>query len=269
MCLGRINDRTKDRVRINQRSSHAIVPNERKSRYISPVFTNSSSKDQGNNGSINASNAYTGDTTIEDIHQLKTTPPEKPPRNKHDIQKTRNTTNDISPEYTTASSNVPQDKEIDATSPNANHIKSELSIASEEFYIQTKDIDSRIRISSSTSTLSSRDNTLPIKSLPGPPVPERPLRPALSCYPDLAPVGARHEEIYRRSFGCRMAKSSSRLFSACISGQKDVEEEPTMKLRRSTSEGKVSKRDEARAIKSRSVHFDSNGQGKITEKFTK
>lgn len=245
------------------------MPNERKSRYISPVFTDPSSKDQDNNESINDSNRYTGDTTTEHIPRLKTTAPEKPPRNKQDTQKTRNTANGIDPESTTASSNVPHDTAINVSSPNSNHIKSELSIASEEFYIQTKDIDSRTRISSSTSTLSSRDNTLPIKSLPGPPVPERPLRPSLSCYPDLAPVGARHEESYRRSFGCRMAKSSSRLFSACISGQKDVEEEPTMRLRRSTSEGKVSKRDEARAIKSRSVHFDGNGQGKIIYKFTK
>ena len=61
-----------------------------------------------------------------------------------------------------------------------------------------------------------------------------------------------------------MARSSSRLFSACISGQKDLEEESSMKLRRSTSEGKVSKdkKNEARAVKSRSVHFDGNGDGK-------
>ena len=214
---------------------------------------------------MNASNKYTGDSTEEDFTRLKTAPPEKPPRTKQDIQKTRNTVEGTSQENTSSCSNAHQDEDVDATTLNPNPIKSELSITSSEFYIQDKDIDPRIRTSSS-STLSSRDNTLPIKSLPGPPVPERPLRTSLSCYPDLAPVGAQQEVGYHRSFGSRMARSSSRIFSACISGQKDIEEEPTMRLRRSTSEGKVSKRDEARAIKSRSVHFDGNGQGKIFKK---
>ena len=214
---------------------------------------------------MNASNKYTGDSTEEDFTRLKTAPPEKPLRTKQDIQKTRNTVEGTSQENSSSCSNALQDEDVDATTLNPNPIKSELSITSSEFYIQDKDIDPRIRTSSS-STLSSRDNTLPIKSLPGPPVPERPLRTSLSCYPDLAPIGAQREAGYHRSFGSRMARSSSRIFSACISGQKDVEEEPTMRLRRSTSEGKVSKRDEARAIKSRSVHFDGNGQGKIFKK---
>ena len=237
------------------------MPKERKSRYISPVFINSNSTNQVKNENLNASNTYSGDCTNEDICQIKSTPPEKPPRNKQDIQKTRNTVEGTNPENATPCSIISQDAETNDTTSDFNPIKSELSITSSEFYIQEKDIDSRIRTSSS-STLSSRDNTLPIKSLPGPPVPERPLRPSLSCYPDLAPVGAQHQEGFHQSFGSRMAKSSSRIFSACISGQKEVEEEPTMRLRRSTSEGKVSKRDEARAIKSRSVHFDGNGQGR-------
>ena len=225
------------------------------------MFTNANTSNEVKTENLNASNRYTGDKSIEDISQLKTIPPEKPPRTRQDNQKTRNTVEGTNPEKTNHCSNVSLDTEEAVKIPNCNPIKSDLSITSSEFYIQDKDIDSRIRTSSS-STLSSRDNTLPIKSLPGPPVPERPLRPSLSCYPDLAPVGVQHEEGFHRSFGSRMAKSSSRIFSACISGQKDVEEEPTMRLRRSTSEGKVSKRDEARAIKSRSVHFDGNGQGR-------
>jgi hypothetical protein len=76
----------------------------------------------------------------------------------------------------------------------------------------------------STTSINSRDPDLPIKSLPGPLIPPR----AVS-----------HIGLHRVA----------------------MEKEVKMKLRRSTSESKIekNKRNEERANKARSVHFDANG----------
>jgi hypothetical protein len=261
LCKGRINDRTKDKVKNSPLIS--LISNERNSRYILPVFAKREQKTQEVED-VESSNTFVSDNLIENAVRTKSIPPEKPPRSKPEDQRTRNT---VEGEITkiTPNTKASHDSEL-----NANNVIDILKppyifVESED---QIFEQDKRVSASSSTSTLSSRDNNLPIRSLPGPPITERPLRPSLSCYPDIAPVGAKNEEFHKdslhRRVGYRMARSSSRLFSACISGQKDIEEESTMRLRRSTSEGKVGKdkKNEARTIKSRSVHFDGNEEGK-------
>ena len=266
MRKGRINDRKKDKVKNSHliSSSSTAILNERNSRYISPLITKVGQKKQELEDADN-SNTFVSDNLIENVVCTKSTPPEKPPRSKPEDQRKRNT---VEEEKTII---TPNSKAKHDSALNANNVID--IIKAPDIFVESEDqifeLENRVSASSSTSTLSSRDHTLPIRSLPGPPITERPLRPSLSCYADLAPVSAKNEEFYKESLhrrvGYRMAKSSSRLFSACISGQKDIDEESTMRLRRSTSEGKVGKdkKNEARTIKSRSVHFDGNEEGKF------
>ena len=248
--------------------------NEKNSGIIEPALTTSEdSKNQF--GSANGQINKTSDIIVGSTVCVKTPPPEKPPRIKSEIQRTSNSSDNINEEEGTRAPSHKKNK-IDS---NLNRLdafevlsRSDISIASKEDFIYREhlEIPARLRKSSSTVSLLSRDHTLPIKSLPGPPIPERPLRPALSCYAEInsnlsvKSSDGRSTNRSHQRFGSRMARSSSRIFSACISGQKDLEEESSMKLRRSTSEGKVSKdkKNEARAVKSRSVHFDGNEDGK-------
>ena len=244
---------------------------------ISPVFT---TNDQHKQQKVALSDPKfdVNDNTVEISERHKTSAPEKPPRSKPEAQRTRNTVENETKEETsdkTTSSNIPNTSELSVLSVIDVLKKSESPRASQINHINDNNkagLEKSIEAFSSSSSISSRDNTLPVKSLPGPPVPDRPLRPSLSslsCSSDLATVGEKKDEFQRgnshRGVGYRMAKSSSRIFSACISGQKDTEEGTTMKLRRSTSEGKVAKdkRNESRTSKSRSVHFDGNDEGKI------
>ena len=216
--------------------------------------------------------------TNENIVPQKSIPPEKPPRNKPEAQKSSTAvenTGQKSASKQTLNIKAHKETELDIIGVIDTIKKTDLTETSnnDSNHKSNLEAENRVRTSSSTSSLASRDNNLPIKSLPGPPIPDRPLRTSLSCLNDLATVGVEHEEFHQkdnslhRRGDCRMARSSSRLFSACISGQKDSDEEvTTMKLRRSTSEGKVSKdqKNASRAIKSRSVHFDGNGKGNFT-----
>ena len=250
------------------------VLNEKNSGIIEPILT-TSEESRNQFGSVDGPINQTSDIIVRTPVCIKTPPPEKPPRIKSDIQRTSNSSDNINEEEGTRTPSYKKSK-IDS---NLNRLdafevlsRSDISIASKEDFIYREhlEIPARLRKSSSTVSLLSRDHTLPIKSLPGPPIPERPLRPALSCYAELnsnsgvKPSDGRSTNKSHQRFGSRMARSSSRIFSACISGQKDLEEESSMKLRRSTSEGKVSKdkKNEARAVKSRSVHFDGNEDGK-------
>ena len=284
MCIGRINNRTPITAKSNLLSSNAAVLNERNYRYISPVFTTNDQQKQEVKA-VNEEKLHINENnTVEILERHRTPPPEKPPRSKPEAQRTRNTvenknTSDTSDE--TKNSPILNDSELSVISVIDILKKSESTITSEDDCIRDKNTENLLKSSekslktaSSTSSISSRDNNLPIKSLPGPPIPDRPLRPSLSCYADLPTVGAKNEEFHKdsshRRVGYRMAKSSSRIFSACISGQKD-DEGTTMKLRRSTSEGKVGKdkKNESRATKSRSVHFDGKDEGKYIYLYNK